>query len=313
LAELRIVFFGSSDFAIPALGALKASGFSPLLVVTKPDAPRGRGRKIYDSDVKLAAKELGLEFEQPEDPHAPAFLDKLKKLKPDLGVVVSYGVILKPELLNLPKKGHINAHASLLPLYRGAAPIQRALWEGQKETGVSIMRLVEALDAGDVLLQEKTPIDPGENAGALRERLATLAGKALVDALKLIAAGKDKYQKQDDKKASYAKKIEKPDGVISWKQPAMQVDLLVRAMTPKPGAQTRLGAKRFIVMEGVVEKDIYGLGIPGALQSAGEEGIRVCTGKDLYRIIRIKPDNGRNMTAGEFVRGHHIPPDARFS
>jgi methionyl-tRNA formyltransferase len=313
LAELRIVFFGSSDFAIPALGALKANGFAPLLVVTKPDAPRGRGRKIYDSDVKLAAKELGLEFEQPDDPHAPAFLDKLKKLKPDLGVVVSYGVILKPELLNLPKKGHINAHASLLPLYRGAAPIQRALWEGQKETGVSIMRLVEALDAGDVLLQEKTPIDPGENAGVLRERLATLAGKALVDALKLIAAGKDKYSKQDDKKASYAKKVEKPDGVISWKQPAAQVDLLVRAMTPKPGAQTRLGAKRFIVMEGVVEKDIYGLGIPGALQSAGEEGIRVCTGKDLYRITRIKPDNGRNMTAGEFVRGHHIPPDARFS
>ncbi|HLQ38732.1 MAG TPA: hypothetical protein VK348_13065, partial [Planctomycetota bacterium] len=113
-------------------------------------------------------------------------------------------------------------------------------------------------------------------------------------------------------KASYARKVEKPDGVISWKLSAVQVDLLVRAMTPKPGAQTRLGAKRFIVMEGVVESDLYGIGIPGAFQSSGEEGIRVCTGKDLYRITRIKPDNGRNMTAGEFVRGHHIAPDARF-
>ena len=313
MADLRIVFFGSSDFAIPALQALKEGGFPPALVVAKPDAPRGRGRKIYDSEVKLAAKELGLPLEQPEDPHAPEFIARLQKLGPDLGVVVSYGVILKPELLNLPRKGHVNAHASLLPLYRGAAPIQRALWEGQQETGVSIIRLVEALDAGDVLLQEKTPIDPRENAGMLRSRLAELSGKALVRALGLIASGKDKYQKQDDRKATYAGKIEKLDGVIDWRQPAKKVDLLVRAMTPRPGAQTRLGAKRFIVMEGVVEQDLYGMGIPGALQSSGEEGIRVCTGKDLFRITRIKPDNGRNMTAGEFVRGHHIPPDARFS
>ncbi len=311
-SKLRIVFFGSSDFAVPALAALKAGGFTPELVVTKPDAPRGRGRKIYDNEVKLGAAELNLECAQPEDPHAPEFLDRLRSLKPDLGVVISYGVILKPELLTLPAKGHINAHASLLPLYRGAAPIQHALWDGQQETGVSIMRIVEALDAGDVLLEERTPIDPRENAGQLRERLAELSGKALVSALERIAAGKDKHKKQDESKVTYARKIEKPDGVINWKLPATKVDLLVRAMTPKPGAQTRLGAKRFIVLDGVVEQDLYGMGIPGGLQSAGEEGIRVCTGKDLYRITRIKPDNGRNMTAGEFVRGHHIPPDARF-
>ncbi len=309
---LRIVFFGSSDFAVPALAALKEGGFTPELVVTKPDAPRGRGRKIYDNEIKLAASELALTCAQPEDPHAPEFLDQLCALKPDLGVVVSYGVIMKPELLALPAKGHLNAHASLLPLYRGAAPIQHALWDGRSETGISIMRIVEALDAGDVLLTEPTPIDPRENAGQLRERLAALSGKALVKALQLVVAGKDKYRKQDEKLVSYARKIEKPDGVIDWKQPATKVDLLVRAMTPKPGAQTRLGAKRFIVMEGVVEQDLYGMGIPGGLQSSGEEGIRVCTGKDLYRITRIKPDNGRNMTAGEFVRGHNIPPDARF-
>jgi methionyl-tRNA formyltransferase len=309
---LRIVFFGSSDFAIPSLKALTEGGFRPALVVTKPDAPRGRGRKIYDSEVKLAAQELGLPFAQPADPHDPAFLQQLQDLKPDLGVVVSYGVILQPGLLGLPKLGMVNAHASLLPLFRGAAPIQRAIRDGHAETGVTIMRIVEQLDAGDILLARRTPIDPKENSGALRERLAELSGPALVEALQQIQAGTAKYTPQDHAKATYAPKVEKEHGVIDWKLPAIEVDRLVRAMTPKPGAQTRLGSKRFIVMEGVVEQDLYGMGIPGGLQSSGEEGIRVCTGKDLYRITRIKPDNGRNMTAGEFVRGHHIAPDARF-
>lgn len=309
---LRIVFFGSSDFAIPSLQALKAGGFAPELVVTKPDAPRGRGRKIYDSEVKLAAQELSLPCEQPVDPHGEEFLATLAKLQPDLGVVVSYGVILKPELLKLPKHGHINAHASLLPLYRGAAPIQRAIRDGQADTGVTIMRIVESLDAGDILLAKSTKIDPRENAGMLRERLAELSGAALLEALAVIAKGQAKYTPQDHTKATYAPKVEKEHGVINWKLPAREIDLLVRAMTPKPGAQTRLGSKRFIVMEGTVEQDLYGMGIPGGLQSSGEEGIRVCTGKDIYRITRIKPDNGRNMTAGEFVRGHHIAPDARF-
>jgi len=312
LAALRIVFFGSSDFAIPALEALKVGGFAPELVVTKPDAPRGRGRKIYESELKAAAVELGLPCEQPDDPHAPAFLERLRTLAPDIAVVVSYGVILQSALLELPKHGHLNAHASLLPLFRGAAPIQRAILEGHTETGVTIMRIVGELDAGDVLLVKQTPIEPHENSGQLRERLAQLSGKALVEALELVRAGKDKYTPQQHHKATYAPKLDKPDGVINWKLPATKIDLLVRAMTPKPGAQTRLGAKRFIVMEGVVESDLYGIGIPGAFQSSGEEGIRVCTGKDLYRITRIKPDNGRNMTAGEFVRGHHIAPDARF-
>lgn len=309
---MRIVFFGSSDFAIPSLKALAEGGFAPVLVVTKPDAPRGRGRKIYDSEVKLAAQEVGLPFAQPTDPHDPAFLQQLKDLKPDLGVVVSYGVILQPDLLGLPKQGMINAHASLLPLFRGAAPIQRAIREGHQETGVTIMRIAAQLDAGDILLKKVTPIEPTENSGVLRTRLATLSGTALLEALAQIEAGKAKFTPQDHGKATYAPKVEKEHGVIDWKLPAIEVDRLVRAMTPKPGAQTRLGNKRFIVMEGSVEQDLYGMGIPGGLQSSGEEGIRVCTGKDLYRITRIKPDNGRNMTAGEFVRGHHIAPDARF-
>ncbi len=309
---MRIAFFGTGDFAIPSLKALKDGGFAPDIVVTKPDAPRGRGRKIYDAEVKLAANDLELPCAQPADPHAPEFLDQLREVGPDIGVVVSYGVILQPELLGLPAQGMINAHASLLPLYRGAAPIQRCLRDGHEETGVTIMKICDELDAGDVMLVEKTEIGATETAGQLRARLAELAGKALVDALALLRDGEATFTPQDHEKATHAPKVLKEHGVIDWTMPATEVDLLVRSMTPKPGAQTRLGNKRFIIMEGTVEQDLYGMGIPGGLQSSGEEGIRVCTGKDLYRITRIKPDNGRNMTAGEFVRGHQIAPDARF-
>lgn len=309
---MKIVFFGSSDFALPTLRALKEGGFAPDLVVTKPDSPRGRGRKIYPAEVRLLAEELKLTKEQPDDVNSPEFCAALAKSKPDVAVVVSFGAKFGPELLAVPRLGCINAHASLLPLYRGAAPIQHAIRDGQTTTGISIMRMNEELDAGDVMLQEETAIEPRETAGQLRERLAELAGKVTVQALKLLSAGKAKFKPQDAAKATRAPSIQKPDGVISWSKPAQQIDLLVRAMTPKPGAQTRLGAKRYIVTEGEIEQDLYGLGVPGLVQSAGEEGIRVCTGKDLYRIIRIKPENGRNMTAGEFVRGHVIPPDARF-
>lgn len=309
---MKIVFFGSSDFALPTLRALKEAGYAPDLVVTKPDAPRGRGRKIYAAEVGEEAKELKLALAQPEDANSAEFRAQLAKLKPDVAVVVSFGCKFGPELLAVPKLGCINAHASLLPLYRGAAPIQHAIRDGQTKTGISVMRMNEELDAGDVMLIEETAIQPRETAGQLRERLAELAGKTMVQAMKLLASGKAKFKPQDASKATRAPSVQKADGVINWRKTAHEIDLLVRAMTPKPGAQTRLGSKRYIVMEGEIEQDLYGLGVPGLVQSAGEEGIRVCTGKELYRVIRIKPENGRNMTAGEFVRGHVIPPDARF-
>jgi methionyl-tRNA formyltransferase len=309
---VKIVFFGSSDFAIPSLQALVEAGLEPVRVVTKPDAPRGRGRKINPAEVRLAAESLGLPCDQPQDANSAEFRARLAKLEPDIGIVVSYGVILGKELLSLPERGCVNAHASLLPAYRGAAPIQHAIRDGCTETGISIIQMTEEVDAGDVLLQEATPIADTENAGDLRLRLSGMAGQVLVKALRLIDAGQVEPRPQDPEKASQARKIEKPEGVIRWQRTAAEISLLVRAMTPRPGAQTRLGAKRYIVIEGAVEPDIYGLGVAGMIQSAGEEGIRVCTGKDLFRITRIKPENGRNMSAGEFVRGHPLPPDARF-
>lgn len=309
---MKIVFFGSSDFAKPSLKALVEAGLAPVLVVTKPDAPRGRGRKIYPAPIRLVAEELELPCEQPEDANGPELIEKLRALQPDLGVVVSYGVVMSTELFGLPEKGCINAHASLLPAYRGAAPIQHAIMKGEKKTGITIMRIAEKLDTGDIVMAEETDITDRETAGQLTDRLAEMAGQVVVKACKLIQAGKDTSTPQDNATATRAPALEKPDGLIDWNRPSIEIDLLVRAVTPKPGAQTRLGAKRLIVMEGEVEQDLYGIGEPGRVQSGGEEGIRVCTGHDLYRIIRIKPENGRNMTAGEFVRGHPLPPDARF-
>ena len=310
---MKIVFFGCSDYAKPSLTALCENGRKPALVVTKPDAPRGRGRKIYPQEIRLAAEELEVPFEQPEDVHDPEFVKKLEALDADVGVVVSYGFKLREELRGIARHGLINAHASLLPLYRGAAPIEPAIRDGHLETGVSVMRIEEEIDTGAVMLQKATAIGDRETSGELRQRLAELSGAALVEALDVLESGKAVFEPQDDSKSSHAPKIEKADGVISWDATAIEIDRLVRAMTPKPGAQTRLGAKRFIVIQGEVEEDLYGLGETGRVMSAGEEGIRVCTGKDLYRIIRIKPDNGRNMTAGEFVRGHPMPVDARFT
>lgn len=310
---MRIVFFGCGDYANPSLDALIAAGFRPELVVTKPDAPRGRGRKIYPAEVRLHAEELGLPIAQPEDPHDPEFVARLRAIAPDVGLVVSYGVILQPELIALPVHGMLNAHASLLPAYRGAAPIEHAVLDGVVETGVTIIRIVDELDAGDVMLQEKTKIGERETSGELRLRLAAVSGTAFCQALEVLKSGQAKFTPQDPTKVTRARKIEKPDGVINWTRSAEEIDRLVRAMTPKPGAQTRLGAKRFIVLQGEVEEDLYGMGVPGGVMSAGEEGIRVCTGDALFRIVKIKPDNGRTMTAGEFVRGHSIPPDARFT
>ena len=201
---VKILFFGCDDYARPSLRALKEGGFSPELVVTKPDAPRGRGRKIYPAEIRLEAEDLGLPFEQPEDPHAPEFLEKLRSLSADVGVVVSYGVIMKPELLGVPTKGHINAHASLLPLYRGAAPIQHSLRDGHEKTGITIIRINEELDAGDILIARETEIGARENAGELRQRLSEMSGKVLVEALQLLKDGKDTYTQQDHDKASRA-------------------------------------------------------------------------------------------------------------
>ncbi|MCB9892747.1 MAG: methionyl-tRNA formyltransferase [Planctomycetes bacterium] len=309
---MKTVFLGTDDFPVPALKALKEAGRAPDLVVTKPDAPRGRGRKIYPQKVRLVAEELGLQCEQPEDVLAPEFLERLRAFAPDLILVVSFGRILSEEFLAIPKKYCLNVHGSLLPRFRGAAPVAHAVLAGDPVTGVSVQKIAPKLDTGPILHSVETPIEKHEHAGELYNRLADLAGQALVDALEMVEQGKDAFVDQDDTKASRAPKLEKEQGFVDWEAEAVEIDRLVRAFTPKPGARTRFGPRKLILLEGRVEDDYFGLGMPGGVMTAGEEGIRVCTGKGIYRILRLKPENGRNMTAGEFVRGHAFPPDARF-
>lgn len=309
---MKTVFLGTDDFPIPSLKALAAKGFQPDLVVTKPDAPRGRGRKIYPQKVRLAAEELGIPCEQPADVLAPEFKERLAGLTPDLVLVVSFGRILDEEFLAIPKLYCLNVHASLLPRWRGAAPVQHAILAGDARTGVTVMRIEPKLDAGPVLLRKETEIGPNETAGELFARLADLGGEALVEALERVRDGRAEFEPQDEARATRAPKLTKEQGFIRWDRSAQEIHQLVRAFTPAPGARTRFGPRKLIVLEGRVGEDHFGLGEPGRVLTAGEEGIRICTGQGIYRILKLKPENGRKMTAGEFVRGHPMPPDALF-
>ncbi len=309
---MKTVFLGTDDFPVPTLRALAEDGRAPDLVVTKPDGPRGRGRKIYPQKMRLVAEELGIACEQPTDVLAPEFMTQLRALEPDLIVVVSFGRILSPEFLAIPKRYCLNVHASLLPRFRGASPVQHAILSGDPKTGLTVIRIDPELDTGPILTTLETEIEPTEHSGELFNRLAALAGPALIQGMELIEAGKDEFRDQDDADATWAPKLKKEDGFINWESPAIEIDRLVRAFTPKPGSRTRFGPRKLIILKGALETDNFGLGMPGGVMTAGEEGIRVCTGQGIYRILRLKPENGRNMTAGEFVRGQHVPPDARF-
>ncbi len=309
---VKTVFIGTDDFPVPALRALNEAGLAPTLVVTKPDAPKGRGRKIYPQKMRLVAEELEIPCEQPEDCLAAEYMERLRELGADLFLVVSFGRILTQEFLDIPSKYCLNVHGSLLPRFRGAAPVHQAILQGDEVTGVTVQKIELKLDTGPILLKKETKIDPHEHSGMLFTRLAELGGEALVEAVQMIEAGKDSFEAQDESLACHAPKLIKEDGHINWKSSAVEIDRLVRAFTPKPAARTRFGTRKLIVEEGRIEEDMFGLREPGAVLTAGEEGIRITTGDGIYRILRLKPENGRKMTAGEFVRGHQIPPDARF-
>ncbi len=309
---MKTVFIGTDDFPVPSLRALVEAGLAPDLVVTKPDAPRGRGRKIYPQKVRLVAEELELTCEQPEDILAEDYLERLRSFEADVFAVVSLGGVLSQVLLDLPKRYCLNVHGSLLPRFRGAAPVHQAILQGDPVTGVTVQKIARKLDTGPILLKKETEIDPHENSGQLYTRLAGIGGEALVEALRIVEAGEESFEEQDESLACHAPKLVKEDGHIDWKSSAVEIDRLVRAFTPKPASRTRFGTRKLIIEEGRVEEDMFGLGEPGRVLTAGEEGIRVTTGDGIYRILRLKPENGRKMTAGEFVRGHSMPPDARF-
>ena len=300
---MKIAFFGTPDFAVPSLRALLGEGFEVAAVITQPDKPQGRSRStLISPPVKDVAIEEGIPVLQPGKPLG-RFVQELRDVAPDIGVVIAYGHILKPELLAIPRLGMINVHASLLPLLRGAAPIQHALIEGLEETGVSIMQMDEGMDTGPVMLRVATPIFPDETAGELTERLSELGALALVEALQLIAVGSTEFEVQAHAEATRAPKITRDSARISWEAPAEKIARLARSLDPKPGAWTELDGKE-LKLFGPRVTPAGGEGTaPGTVLTL-EPTLTIQAGDGAVEFLDVQPSGGTRMPVGSWARGH---------
>ena len=305
---MRIVYMGTPQFAVPPLRALAAAGHEVLAVVTRTDKPAGRGKVLTPPPVKTAAAELGIPVLQPKRVREPEVVEALRKMGPDAIVVAAYGQILPKDILALPKHGCINIHASLLPKYRGAAPINWAIIRGEAETGITIMRMDEGMDTGAMLLRESIPVGPDDTAGSLLPKLADLGSRMITTALPLIEAGKLPDVAQRHEEATLAPLLKKKDGAVDWSLPAEEIRNRVRGLSPWPGAYTFLDGKLVKILDTAIEP---GSAEPGAL-IAKDEALLAGTGKGLLRIIALQPEGKKPMAAAEFLRGHRIAPGKTF-
>jgi len=308
------VFFGTPAFAVPTLDALlAASPHTVVGVVTQPDKPRGRGQKVSDAPVKARALAAGLPMLQPERMKDPAFLDSLAAWHADLGVVAAYGKILTDAVLATPRLGMINVHASLLPRYRGAAPVHRAIIDGELATGVTIMRVVKALDAGGMIAKEHRAIGPNETSDEVERDLARLGARLLVAVVDQIARGNARETPQDEAHATYARRLTKHDGVIDWSWPAARVHNLVRGLHPWPHAFSFVHGKRFILRRSVVGPPGPERASPGTIVEAHGDRLIVSTGDGALRITEIQAEGKRPMSVRDFLAGHRLAAGDRFT
>ena len=293
---------GTPPFAATSLARLLDSDHHVAAVVTRPDRPRGRGLALQSSDVKRLALEHSIEVLEPRSPKDRAFLERLCELAPDLVVVVAYGRILPPAVLATPRLGCINAHASLLPKLRGAAPIERAILEGHDVTGVTIMRMDEGMDTGDMITSERVPIGRETDAGSLRATLAGVAADLLVRAVDAIAAGHATYTPQDDAQATYAPPLDASEAKIDWSWPARDVDLRVRAFTPRPGAFTFAQNARLKVLAGRALAE-PAAARPGTVIGTRGESLLIACGRGVYAADDVQPEGRRPMSGAAWARG----------
>ena len=309
---MRVLFWGTPEFATPPLRALLGEGFDVAAVVTQPDKPVGRSRsQLQPPPVKLVAQEEGIPVLQPVKPRGDDFVRQLKEIAPDISVVVAYGHILSREVIDLPTRGTINIHASLLPEYRGAAPIQAAIRDGLEWTGVSIMRMEPKLDAGPVILQLGTTVNSDETYGDLSLRLSELGAAALIEALTLLEIGKAKETPQDDSLATYAAKIDRDSTRVDWTRDAATVSRLIRAYDPRPGAYTKLGDTE-VKLFGARMADKPDAGHPGEVLGAGPDGLLVSSGGGGVQIAEVQPSGKKRMSAAEWLRGRGVAAGQRF-
>ncbi len=306
---MRILFWGTPEFAEPPLRALIGEGFEVVGVVTQPDKPQGRSREIIPSPVKQIATAEEIPVFQPKNARDPELLEMLNVVKPDISIVAAYGHILPKNIIDLPRMGTLNIHASLLPALRGAGPIQAAIRQGLTETGVSIMRVIPALDAGPVLLQAGTQVFDDETFGELQVRLAELGALTLIEALTLLSLGQANETIQDESRATYAPKVTRESSRIDWNDSALEVSRLIRASDPKPGAFTK-SLRGDVKMFG--PKVLDGIkGQPGkVLKTTGE--LVIACGVDALRISEVQPSGKSRMSAHEWVRGRGTAVGDRY-
>ena len=303
----KIIFMGTPDFAASTLNTLVDKKKNILAVVTQPDRPKGRGRKIIASPVKQLALEHNIEVLQPERISDDSFCDLMKQMAPDILIVVAFGQILRRCLLDIPKFGAINIHASLLPKYRGAAPIQWAVLNNESVTGLTVMRMDEGLDTGPMLFQEELMIGENETAGQLHDRLASLSGDLMVRSLEKMAGKPIEEIPQDSSLSSYASKIGRDISLIDWTMDAEQISAQIRGLDPKPGAYTRLSGKEIkLFSPGIINKDIQ-TAVPGKVSIKNKEGLFVETGNGLIEIKEVQLQGKKRMVCCDFLCGVSIP------
>lgn len=306
---MKIIFAGTPDFAVPALDALIAAGHEVALVITRPDRPRGRGLAVQPPPVKARALEHGLEVIQPAKISQPEIVQRIKDLRPDAGVVAAFAALIPKSLLDAPKHGWLNIHPSLLPKYRGASPVKCALFNGERKTGVTIIRLEETMDTGPIVLAEETEIGEEENSRQLAQRLSVLGAELIVKSLALIESGKAEFRAQDSSAATYCRKFTKADGIINWS--AANVADHVRAMTPWPGAQACLrvqstGKTIDLLVIGARRLPESSKTIPGQIMKITKAGLVICTGGGDVLVTTVKPAGKREMAAYAFANGYRI-------
>jgi methionyl-tRNA formyltransferase len=311
----KVVFFGTPEFAVPTLDALERAGRTPVLVVTQPAKPAGRGQEVQQPPVAHWASARGVEVLQPESLKDEGFLDRLRALAPDVAVVVAFGRILPPRLLEIPALGCLNVHASLLPRYRGASPIQAALIHGEKKTGVTIMRMVEELDAGPMLLQEEVDVRLHETAGELAERLAPLGGELLAEAVGRLEKGQAKERKQREESASYARQIEKSDGRMDWALSAEELYNRVRAYTPWPGMTAHFRGRPLRIVWGVpMSWEDAPMGGTGTYLGMRQGRLAVLAGDNsIFAIEEVQRPGRKVVRASDFANGERMRVGERFA
>jgi methionyl-tRNA formyltransferase len=308
-----IVFFGTPQFAVPTLEALIASRHRVPLVVTQPDKRRDRGQKVTDAPVKAAARSHDVPVVQPERLRDPAVADALRQHAPDLAVVAAYGKLIPGDLLQLPRLGMLNVHASLLPKYRGAAPVHRAVMNGDVETGVTIMQVAEALDAGDMLARSARAIGADETSDQLERALALDGARLLLDVLDRVESGAARAEPQDESAATYAPRLKKEEGLIDWTAPAQRIHNQVRGLHPWPHAYTYLDRARLIVWRTRIRlKPDSSPVAPGTIVDVTRDAIEVATGDGRIAVTDVQAEGRRPMSARDFLAGRTVRPGMTF-